>query len=285
MTSKMVSSWSRFHGLSETQHASSRNVIVYDEGNIAALRKWAVVVTGPLNSEGLLDAVTQPDIPIDEWMKRCQPPFQAKTRECTEEYQKYRDLRNSQRTKAYDMMIAWPGVLDSPRILELCENSFGVQRDGRELMLELKRPLAFSSSREQDAIEADLARVHAYASDPDKNPSPLSDDVSAEEVKGFLEAYWLMWQLAEANSPAKPKEFILTACKVLKQIRSLRAHIELKVEAIKSGSVELPTGRAFIDAMAAEARGCLPSQHHLVPARLVYDADGGPHGHRCQQSR
>ena len=44
--SKMVSSiWSdRFVGLSETQHASSRNVIYYDEGNISSVRKWGVAV-------------------------------------------------------------------------------------------------------------------------------------------------------------------------------------------------------------------------------------------------
>ena len=164
------------------------------------------------------------------------------------------------RVKGYNILISWPGVLDSPRILDLCENGLNAERNGRKLLDELKRPLLFASSREQNAIEADLARVHAYANDPAKNPSPFqTEEPSVEEVRGFLEAYWLMWQLAQDNRADKPRDFVLTAYKVLRTIphASLRTHIDLKVEAIKEGSVSVPGGRVFIDTIVAEARGCL----------------------------
>ena len=92
------------------------------------------------------------------------------------------------------MLVGWPGVLDAPGILDVCERQLRDSRCGRTLYLRLLKPIQFESQREQNAIAANLGRVRNYANDPTKNPSPFGppDAVpSYEECKAFLEVYWM----------------------------------------------------------------------------------------------
>ena len=151
----------------------------------------------------MLHALSNDDLPINEWAAA--NGMEKLTRENTEAYAQYRASRTLKRQTGYNILVAWPGVLDAPGILDVCERQLNESRCGRTLYLRLLKPISFDSVREQNAITANLGRVRNYANQPDKFPSPFQGIPSYEEAKAFLEAYWMVWQLHEDNETDKPQ--------------------------------------------------------------------------------
>ena len=269
----MVAGKSRIHGLDDVVLASSRNVVRYDGNNPSSVRQFGLIIRAVLEEKGLLDAVVTPDQSFDEWL-RASGEYSKKDRESQEAYAKQKEARVAERKAAYTVILQWPGVL-SPRIMDLCEQpSSPLSRmDGASLLSELMKPARFATPRHQDALLADIAKVHAYANAPSTSASPLSAEPMHEEVVAFLEAYWLTWRLVHENDESKPFTFIVTSYKVLRTLRALRTHVDMQLELYLKSDRSL-SGRDFIDEVSAETRNALPTEESLVPAQLVTDSGG-----------
>ena len=204
------------------------------------------------------DAVMAEDPSFDAWLRKSSD-YSKKDKESLDAYAAMIASNATARKKAWALMVTWPGVL-TPRIIDLCEteSSAVAQMDGSSLFTELMRPAHFGSARHQDAILADLAKVHQYANAPESSASPLPDKPTHEDVQSFLEAYWLVWRKSNENDVDKPSSFIITSFKVIRPITEMRTYIDMQLALYLKGDRTL-TGRAFIDEIAIETRSALPS--------------------------
>ena len=270
----MVASRSRIHGFDDTTRSSARNVVQYDPNNPSAVRQFGIIIRAVLDEKELLDAVTKPDPTFDEWLRGSD--FSKKDKESNEAFAEVKGQRIRERKNAFSVMIQWPGVL-SPRIIDLCETATSPlsQSCGATLLSELMKPALFATPRHQDAILADLSRVHQFANSPSSSASPLSAEPTHEETLAFLEAFWLTWKLSADNDVSKPFTFIVTAYKVLRTLTALRTHVDMQLELYHKSDRSM-SARDFIDEVSAETRNRLPTSEPLVPARLV-DESGGLH--------
>ena len=110
--------------------------------NPKVLRAWIIKAESSLNERGVLFALQEPPPSQRRWMSTHgftrKSEFQASPqyREFAEAKQKYVAASR----KAYDMLTAMPGVVNTPHIAELCFEKFREKRKGRELWLELLEP-------------------------------------------------------------------------------------------------------------------------------------------------
>ena len=271
----MVASRSRIHGFDDVQLSSSKSVVRYDGNNPASIRQFGLIIRAVLEEKGVLDAVILADQSFDEWL-RASGDYSKKDKESLEAYAEYKEEVRVKRKRAYTVMLQWPGVLN-PRIMDLCEQSSSPlsRMCGASLYTELMKPSLFATPRHQDALLANLAKVHQFANAPGASASPLSADPTHEEVISFLEAFWLTWKLVAENDELKPYTFVITSYKVLRTLSALRTHVDMQLELYLKSDRSL-SGRTFIDEVSAETRNALPTEESLVPARLV-DEGGGLH--------
>ena len=228
-------------------------MVHYDHNNPSSVRQFGIIIRAVLDEKELLDAATKPDLLFDEWLRASD--FSKKDKESSEAFSEYKGARIRERKMAFAVMIQWPGVL-SPRIIDLCETATSplyTLSCGATLLSELMKPALFATPRHQDAILADLSKVHQFANAPSSSPSPLSEQPTHEEVLAFLEAFWLTWKLSNDNDALKPYTFIITAYKVLRTLSSLRTHVDMQLELYQKGDRSQSAYNTDVRALVARA--------------------------------
>ena len=128
----------------------------------------------------VLQSCEEIDLPYAMWLRREGLMDDAKARA---EYGDYRDELKAKREKAFEILAAWPGVLNTPSIIDMCENDLRDSPDGAILFRALRRPLDRSHSRDQEGIAAKLAKVQLSADRPNDYASPLGTSPTFESFK------------------------------------------------------------------------------------------------------
>ena len=228
----------------------TRRIMPYPPRDPSSIRLWKEHIYAALDELHLLDVVTEKDKEPDVWLAEVTTVDERKALTAREKLVKYQTeylaLRIRHRQSMYNTLVRWPGVLSQSMLDTIQSLALDTTRDGPGLLELLLKPGDLANDHAQQALNAQVAKVHSMAYDPTSN-LPFSADPTQLEILAFLEAHWSAFHNTENRDiTSDPTTFVKTSLLVLRRLEPLTFLAEWLLQ--QYTTLKFPkTGREFID--------------------------------------
>ena len=254
-------------------NGDSRRVCPYPANQPSHIRTWEEHFKAHLDAKDILEPLTMPDMDQVTWLAANLSPADLAMLTKIEQADKYAmefcEPRRLASRSAYNILVTWPGVLDSGMHETIQSEGLDKTRDGRKLLAILLAPGDLKAERVQIALQEQIAIVHGMAYDPSSTLPFTSEKPPQVEVLSFLELYWTAVHNTSADGiDTNPAIFVKTSLLVLRRIPELWVAAEWLKQVYETHGYPA-RGRAFIAAMKQRMLSTsLPTESHHIDFNL-----------------
>ena len=254
-------------------NGDSRRVCPYPANQPSHIRTWEEHFKAHLDAKDILEPLTMPDMDQVTWLAANVSPADLAMLTKIEQADKYAiefcEPRRLASRSAYNILVTWPGVLDSGMHERIQSEGLDKTRDGRKLLAILLAPGDLKAERVQIALQEQIAIVHGMAYDPSSTLPFTSEKPPQVEVLSFLELYWTAVHNTSADGiDTNPAIFVKTSLLVLRRIPELWVAAEWLKQVCETHGYPA-RGRAFIAAMKQRMLSTsLPTESHHIDFNL-----------------